>query len=74
MAHWVRELASHAECWMFESQQRQTQVVKQVVTSPLPNARQIVLQVLGDDHYKWMPGVTVGVAPKDPHCSMAMSA
>ena len=30
--------------------------------------------VTGDDHYKWMPGVTIGVAPKDPHCSMAMGA
>ena len=33
-------------------------------TAPLPNARQLVWvsRVLGDDHYKRMPRVTVGVA------------
>ena len=38
-------------------------VTDQVVTSPLLYARQWVRvsQVLGDDHYKWMPRVTVGV-------------
>ena len=37
---------------------------KQVVTGPLPNARQQVRlsRVLGDDHYKRMTRVTVGVA------------
>ena len=39
-------------------------VVKQVVTAPLPNARQKmwVSRVLADDHYKRMPRVAVGVA------------
>ena len=38
--------------------------VKQIVTAPLPNARQWVRvsRILGDDHYKQMPRVTVGVA------------
>ena len=36
------------------------QVVKQVATSPLLNG--VSVSVLGDDHYKRMPSVTVGVA------------
>ena len=38
-------------------------VLKRVVTAPLPIARQLVLmsRVLGDDHYKRMPRVIVGV-------------
>ena len=38
--------------------------VKQVATATLPNAWQQVRvsQVLRDDHYKWMPHVTVGMA------------
>ena len=36
--------------------------LKQVVNAPLPNARQQVSRVLGDDHYKRMPCVKVGVA------------
>ena len=38
--------------------------LEKVVTAPLPSARQQVrvLRVLGDDHYKQMPCVTVGVA------------
>ena len=37
---------------------------KEVVTAPLLNAQQEVRvsRVLGDDHYKRMPRVTVGVA------------
>ena len=37
---------------------------EKVVTSPMLYARQWVRvsRVLGDDHYKWMPRVTVGVA------------
>ena len=40
------------------------QVVKQVVAALLLNARQLVgvLRVLGDDRYKRMPRITVGVA------------
>ena len=39
---------------------------KQVVTAPLPNARQQewMSRVLGDDHYKGWARVTVGVACK----------
>ena len=34
-----------------------------------------VSRVLGDDNYKRIPRVTVGVARwRTPHCSMAMSA
>ena len=36
--------------------------LKQVVNAPLPNARQQVSRVFGDNHYKRMPCVTVGVA------------
>ena len=38
--------------------------LKQVATGPLPNVRQkvCVSWVLGDDYYKRMPCVTVGVA------------
>ena len=51
-----------AEGWVFESQPLQS--LKQVVTAPLPNAwRKVrVSRVLGVDHYKRMPRVTVGVA------------
>ena len=37
---------------------------EQVVTAPLPNARRKVRvsRILGDDHNKRMPRVTVGVA------------
>ena len=59
MSQWVGEFAPQAEGWVFESQLRHTQVVKQVVTTPLPNARK---WVIGDDHYRWMPRVSVGVA------------
>ena len=40
------------------------EVLKQVVTSPLPNAQQFVLvqRVLEDDHYKRMARETVGLA------------
>ena len=46
--------------WEFESQLRQTLVE----TAALRKARQevYVSRVLGDDHYKRMPRVTVGVA------------
>ena len=38
--------------------------LKQVVSAPLPNARQQVRvsPFLGDDHYKWLTRVAVGVA------------
>ena len=41
-----------------------TKFLKQVVIVTLPIARQpsVVSRVLGDDHYKRMPRVTVGVA------------
>ena len=42
VAQSVRAFASQAEGLVFESQPRQTQVVKQVVTAPLLNARQKV--------------------------------
>ena len=54
----------HTKGWMFESQSRQTQVIKkQVLTSLLFNAlkQMLVSRVLGDDHFKWMSRVTVGV-------------
>ena len=40
--------------------------VRQVVTAPLPNARQqvCVSRFLGDDHYKGLVRVTVDVARK----------
>ena len=39
VAQWVRAFAPQAEGWEFESQPQQTQVIKQVVTAPLRNAR-----------------------------------
>ena len=39
VAQWVRAFAPQAEGWEFESQPQQTQVIKQVVTAPLQNAR-----------------------------------
>ena len=59
----VRSFASIAEGWVFESQLRQTDVVK-VVTTILMNARQqvCVSRDLGNDHYKRMSRVTEGVA------------
>ena len=38
VAQWVGPFALQSEGWVFESQPRQTYVVKQVVTAPLPNA------------------------------------
>ena len=38
-AQGVRAFAPQAEGWVFESQPRQTKVLKQVVTAPLPNVR-----------------------------------
>ena len=36
--------------------------LKQLATAPLPKAQQQVTRVLGDDHYKGLARVTVGVA------------
>ena len=59
MVQWAK-----AEGWVFESQPRQTYVVKQVVTAPLLNAWQYLLvsRVFGDDHHKRIPRVSVRVA------------
>ena len=50
--------------------------LKQVVTAALPNARQEMRlsRVLGDEHYKRMPRVTVGLHAKEPSLLTAMSA
>ena len=61
MVQWARASAPQAEGKVFESQLK-----KQVVISPLLKARQKVWVswVLGDDHYKRIPLVTVGVTRK----------
>ena len=48
----------------------------QVETAPLQNAQQQVRvpRVLGDDHYKRIHRVTLGIHLKKNHCSMAMRA
>ena len=65
MAQWVRAFAPQAEGWVFESQPRQTLVVK--IGSDSSTVKRSALglclsRVLGDDHYKRMSRVTVGVA------------
>ena len=65
VAQSISAFAPQAEGSVFESQPRQTKVVKTgPVTAPLPNARQWVWvsRVLGKDHYKWMSRFTVDVA------------
>ena len=64
VAQWARAFASQAEGWMFESQPRQTLVVKTGSDSSTVkrSAIGVSIMVLGDDHHKRMPRVTVGVA------------
>ena len=64
MAQSVRAFAPQAEGWMFESQPRQTLVVKTGSDSTAKRSaiRVSVTGVLGDDHYKRTPRVTVGLA------------
>ena len=60
----VKEFAPQAKGWVLESQLRQTKVVKK--GSDSFTAKRLALgavpRVLGDDHYKRMPRVTVVVA------------
>ena len=63
MPQWVRALAPQGECWVFESLLLQTYVLKTGSDSSTGKCSAIgVSRVLEDDHYKWMPSVTVGVA------------
>ena len=59
-----REFASHDEDRGSNPGRDRPKSLKQVVTAPLLSARQEVRasRVLGDDHYKRMTRVTVGVA------------
>ena len=50
-----------AEGWVFESQPRQTLVVKTDSDSSTANHSTIGVSVLDDDHYKRMPRLAVGV-------------
>ena len=52
-----------AEGWLFESESRQTDVVNTGGDSSTDERLVWVPRVLGDDHYKGTPRVTVGVAP-----------
>ena len=58
----VRAFASQAKGWVFESQSRQTYVVKTGSDSSTAKRSAIESRVLGDDLYKRMPRVTVSVA------------
>ena len=60
-------LTSHADCWVFESQLRQIQVLKTGSDSSIAKQPALVSvsQILRNDRYKWMPHVTVWHA-KDP--------
>ena len=60
VAQRVRAFASRAEGLVFEFQPQETQVVK--AGSDSSTAKRSAIGVLGDDHYKGMPRVTVGVA------------
>ena len=64
MVQWVRALAPQAEDWVFESQPGKTEVFKTGSVSSTAKRSAIGVSVtgLGDDHYKRMPRVTVGVA------------
>ena len=63
-AQWDRAFALQAEGWVFESQLQPTLVVKTSSNSFTANcsAKGVSVTVLGDDHYKRMPRVTVVVA------------
>ena len=64
VAQWVRAFTPQAEDWVFESQPRRTHVVKTGSDSSTDerSALGVSVTVLGDDHYKRIPRVTVGVA------------
>ena len=55
---------SFAEVWVFESQPRQNQVVKTGIDSSTAKRSAIRMSVtdLGDNHYKRMTRITVGLA------------
>ena len=63
-AQWDRAFALQAEGWVFESQPRPSLVVKTSNNCFTANcsAKGVSVTVLGDDHYKRLPRVTVVVA------------
>ena len=68
IGQWVTLLISPFQCTTACRRSEFNPLLKQVVTAPLPNARQQVRvsRVLGDDHYKGLVHITVGVAHKEP--------
>ena len=70
VAQLVRAFDPQAEVWVFESQQRQTYVVKtgSVSSTAKSSAIEWVSRVLGDEHYK-----RCGML-KNSHSSMAIGA
>ena len=65
VGHWVNASPSQAKGWEFESQTRQTEVIKtgsDSSTAKLSALGVWVSRVLENNHYKRMPRVTVGVA------------
>ena len=64
MGQLVRAVASHSEGWVFEFKPQQTDIVKTGSDNSTSerSATGVSVTVLGDDHYKQMPRVTVGVA------------
>ena len=77
VAQWVKAFASYAESWVFESQPRQTQVVKTVSDSSTAKRSEAGVSVTGSQRCPLLTDVLChrrcGTL-KNPHCSMAMSA
>ena len=64
VAQWVRTFAPQADGWVFESEPEQTEVFQTGSESSTAkrSALGVSIKVLGEDHYKRMSRVTVGVA------------
>lgn len=71
----VKELTLHDEDWVYESEPRQTYVLKTGKDSSTAKRSSEGINYTGPwrCQYKWMPRDTVGVTRyKNPHCSIAM--
>ena len=58
----VRVIVPQSEGWEFETLSLQTLVAKTGSDSSIAKCSALGVRVMGDDHYKRMPRVTVGVA------------
>ena len=77
MAQWVRALTPHTEGWVFESQPRQTLVVKTGIDSSTDKRSAVGVSVTGPCRWPLYTDVLCHSrcsTLKNPHCSMAIIA